>query len=636
MEKTTNVFNKGIFLDTDELTQPKGTARFILNAQLESKEGSLNDLSSEEGNEPCASIPEGYEIIGDSTLDNNDKVLFLSNNQYSIIGIQDCLCNFKILIKSSCFKWKTYKPLDKVWRLKGGCSRIFYITDGHNNIYNINIDELKVYLRKDIINNENVSFRDDEERIEYSNENDVWDCDKFKLFPNVKVPRLYLDAVLDSGGRIEVGTIFFSIRLLDADLNPTHWFYITNSVNILDENLSADYNIIDGGISGNPESLFENNANSLPPTNKSVKLKIENLDDSYVYYQIAVLESKTGLAVIDNVRVLPYSIIPNSLEDIFIYTGPNSTTDETTSLDDITIPRLMIDSCSSIDQIDNSLLLFNTKEKVKNWSVFQKYASKIGTKYITIKGEKDNITNLSPKSPSLFFEYKTHMRDEIYPFSIVYLFKNATLSPAFHIPGRPIDTNPITCETITNLSSIQTLQKCLVVTLPPMVHPATMLYIGVNYTLDGVSKSYITNVNITSDNELIPLRHVVECFDSTSNIEVSFFLTFYVNGPQPLMPTNAFYTVETQTGTNSASSSANIPNPITGWDSTEYDYDINNPNYSYIPTPSNYKVKRYEAYNTAVKLNDNSGIMSYHQSFKEKYPPLKDCNGESIWGTDMW
>jgi hypothetical protein len=631
MEKTTNVFNKGIFTDTDELNQPQGTIRFGLNSQLEAKEGSLNDVSSEEGNEICSELPEGYEIIGDSTLDNNDKLLILSNNITSIIGIQDCLCQFKVLIKSSCFGWKTYKPLDKVWRLKGGCSRIFYITDGLNKIYNINIDELKIYLSEEVINDN--ALETDEDKINYTNENDLWDCEKLKLFPNIKLPRLYLDAVLDSGGRIPVGTIAFTIRYLDADLNPTHWLYDTNFIDIVDETLSSDYNIIDGGISGQ-QDLFEDNSNALPPTTKSVRLKIEELDNTFVYYQIGVLESTSGLGIIDYVRVLPQRLIPTSLEEYFTYTGPNSTSDTTTSIADVVQPRTVIDGADHIDQIDNTLLLLNTKEKVRDWSKFQKYASKIGTKYITIKGSKDNIANLSPKSPTLYFEYKTHMRDEIYPYSILYLFNDATLSPAFHVPGRPIDANPLTCETIGSTLDITTTQKCLVVTLPPITHPGSLLYIGLNYTIDGVTKSYITNVDITNYN-LIPYRHVIECFETTSVVEVTFFLTFYVNAPTPLLPTAAFYGIENNINTTStATSAANIPNPILGWDSTEYDYDINNPNHSYIPIPQNNKIKRWEAYNTAIKLTDSSGIMSYWES-KNTYPPIKDCDGESIWGTDV-
>ena len=45
-------------------------------------------------------------------------------------------------------------------------------------------------------------------------------------------------------------------------------------------------------------------------------------------------------------------------------------------------------------------------------------------------------------------------------------------------------------------------------------------------------------------------------------------------------------------------------------------------------------IRRYQVYNTGSRIARDRGVMAYHQSSNLNYPDLRDCNGESIWGSD--
>jgi len=44
--------------------------------------------------------------------------------------------------------------------------------------------------------------------------------------------------------------------------------------------------------------------------------------------------------------------------------------------------------------------------------------------------------------------------------------------------------------------------------------------------------------------------------------------------------------------------------------------------------------ERWEVYNTAYKLGNNRGWPAYHENSRHKYPDIKGCDGEDIWGYD--
>ena len=52
----------------------------------------------------------------------------------------------------------------------------------------------------------------------------------------------------------------------------------------------------------------------------------------------------------------------------------------------------------------------------------------------------------NPKNPISSFSLTGYMPDEVYSFGIVYVTKDGTKSPAYHIPGVPFSTTPVVKE----------------------------------------------------------------------------------------------------------------------------------------------------------------------------------------------
>ena len=76
-----------------------------------------------------------------------------------------------------------------------------------------------------------------------------------------------------------------------------------------------------------------------------------------------------------------------------------------------------------MEVVHGRLLRGNLSEKAYDYSSFQKSASKVKTNYVVQESEAD-----------LF----TEQGDEVKAYGVVYLMKNGSLSPVFHIPGRAI------------------------------------------------------------------------------------------------------------------------------------------------------------------------------------------------------
>ena len=79
MDKNLNKPHKGLHTDNHPSEQPKESYRFALNAVNESAEGNQTHLSNEPSNYACTNIPEGYYIIGDKYMEDNQSALFLLN-----------------------------------------------------------------------------------------------------------------------------------------------------------------------------------------------------------------------------------------------------------------------------------------------------------------------------------------------------------------------------------------------------------------------------------------------------------------------------------------------------------------------------------------------------------------------------
>lgn len=414
-----NNFQKGLIQDTTEYNQPPHSYRYALNMSFESNSGDMFAIGSESGNKLKLKV--GKTIIGTQLLPDEQLLLYSTDETVSEIGIYNLVTEeYSVLIQSTCLGFSSKYPIRSLMRIRKGCERIIYFTDRHNPYRSINLDDLS-------------SYTDD---VDNANALDNWDCDKFKLSPNYKIPNINLVSVNDAGGSLPVGTYVISLRYLDSDLNPSNFLYSTNPIPIVDEPLSGSYASIDGGL---PEvNTGTAYTGSVPTTNKSITIDISNLDESQSYVQLAFIHYNSATQAVSKVN---YSE-PLSIQDTVTYTYDG--TGEIGDLNDIIIDNETIDIVNHHAQYDSSLWLAGLKNTVHDYSEYQRYASKIKVEWVTKQTQVTNQTHPGdPKCPETYWDTRTFMGDEVYALGIAYRYKNGTLSPVFHIPGRPVTENDL-------------------------------------------------------------------------------------------------------------------------------------------------------------------------------------------------
>lgn len=408
METPKRIF-KGLHLDNNPIDQPESTYRFALNTVNESSEGDLGFLANEKSNSECGQLPEGFIPIGYVTIKDNRTVVFSTNNTTSRIGIHDANnCTYEDTVVADCLSFNTKNKIEATYRSRNGCEDVVYFTDGVNPVRFFNFN------RQD-------NFKDD------SND---WNCDLFNLFLPNNVP-CFETVEVKTTGELLSGTHNFAIQYLDQDLNPTHWIYSSQIVPIF-ASTESRYNEIKGSSNYETDSLGGQSF----PTNKSIELGITNLSSSYSYYRLARIEA-TSFNGLPN-RAYQSPPIPTSKTTVVV-DGRNDGWEQI-PVEQIVVKPERVNSAQHIEQVENRLLLGNTKGKPVNFCEFQNYASSIGTKYTAKAFDLSNVeSDGNSKNENTYWGNMSFMADEVYALGIVYVFKDGEESPAFHIPGRPKD-----------------------------------------------------------------------------------------------------------------------------------------------------------------------------------------------------
>ena len=402
--------------DTSLVSQPAGTTRFVLNGVNESDEGDLSFRMNEESNFECYEFPEGFVPVGDVYVGNGETLIFLaSNTGDSIIGLGDRECNFSIKVSDvdqiEKFGFKTSKQIQATYRLRRGCERTVYWIDPK--------------LRRFIL----------EKEEEFKTDLGDWDIFKFNLVKTYnKIPSFSEVEVLDSGGALDPGSINVAIQLIDEDLNPTEWITASRLVKIYNDISSREFREINGSINSDTDFI------NFPKTGKALKVVLDNLDDTFIYYRLAFITSNVGTGRIN--QVIYSENIPIS-QNFFIYTGENGVTEGTP--EEIAMFTTIIEEAGHIEQLENMLIVGETKDKQINYCALQKYASKVKVDCILKTVVLSNITDPSnPKNPTHEFGGVGYMSGEIYSFALVWVFADGSTSPGYHIPGKNPLINPTT------------------------------------------------------------------------------------------------------------------------------------------------------------------------------------------------
>ena len=437
---------KGINTDVSPETQPEGTYRWALNAVSESEEGNIGFLTNEEGNYTCDSLDPEWVIIGHVYVGNDEAVIFQAPKDNSVAALNygqgrisriKSDCSIVNVITAGCLNFKVTHQIQATYRIRKGCEISIYYTDDFNKVGYINIDALDDYLAEGqeqyIANNPDTYMND---AYDVSG-NPIWDCDKLSLFPDFNMPCIEFVRIDESGNLIS-GVYQFAIQYLDQDLNESRWTTITQPIPIY-KDAQSRYDSIKGD---HPSQVNPDGTVTTAQTNKSIILNFTNLDESYSFIRVAVIPSTQGLGAAAGAYVVDtISFSGNSIQYTFDSYDENQVT--IASLDQITIPRQTFERAKTITQLDNRLILGNVEDAQLDHIELTKKALEIGVTYVTRELNADDpggeYGGESAQSGRYYFDYRSYMRDEIYALGIVWIFKDGTESPVYHIPGREID-----------------------------------------------------------------------------------------------------------------------------------------------------------------------------------------------------
>ena len=408
MEKENIQRINGIHTDSSPIDQPKNTARFVLNGVIENTEGDFGFIGNEESNILSFDLPADYIPIGQVGVGNNETVIFLANETNPLgVGVVNSMIilkkedSYELLVSSTLLNFRVSNQIDAIFRLRRGCERVIYWVDGLNVPRYFNIDKPHIFKTLGI-----------------------WDENKFSLFRKYESIPTFDNVEIEENGNIFAGSYNAAVQYIDEDLNPTEW--ITTSDPILIYNSKTNVNFYEIRGSTNKETAYQN----FGPTGKSIKFTFGNLDTTFPYYRVAIIEANNGSGQISKITC---SNIISTITTQYTFTGTNPTI---LTENEILEFKEYIETAEHIEQLENRLLLAGTKGKQANLCKLQKYASMIRAEGVYDTIDLTDITKEgNPKRGTVYFEKVGYQPGEIYSFGIVYVFKDGSLSPVYHIPG---------------------------------------------------------------------------------------------------------------------------------------------------------------------------------------------------------
>lgn len=197
-----------------------------------------------------------------------------------------------------------------------------------------------------------------------------------------------------------------------------------------DDAITNQWHEIDGG--QNIE-FYTAEEGGIPVTNKSIEVTLDNIDTSFEFVELAVIQSREGIGAVTNQFVVNRKQIGDSTSLSFLITGNTSEVQQELALNEITVDKQPIDIVGTVAQLDHTLWLANIKSQPYDLAALQRAASQI---QVTPKVQLVNHLFPQEEFNSKHFRPKSYMGGEVYALSIVYFFKDGSTSQAFHIPGR--------------------------------------------------------------------------------------------------------------------------------------------------------------------------------------------------------
>lgn len=417
-KNNTTEFGKGLYLDGAPQLQPKGTYRFLLNGVNETELGDISLRSNEESNEFYSQLTPGYLPIGKCYIGSNETIIFSvsSSNTISEIGILGddgkyvVHVNDELSPEADKLHFSIEHQIDSTYRLRKGCEKTVYFTDGLNPPRYYNFSKPDQFKR-----------------------GTNWASPQFNLYKKIEVfPTVDSVEVEDSTGNLTPGSYTIMVQHLDEDLNGTEFYELVKDINIYNDSLNTTFSDIDG--SSNIGDPAKPGPYLYSKTNKAIKIVLDAVDRNFTYVRFAFVERISGTGLVTQVT---YSDAVSVFNPVFTYTGDNYITKGTPAEVELFNINSGIQTARHIEQIDNLLILANVTGEQAKVCKLQRYASKVKVDCVV----KDIIlTSISeqhnPKNPLVVHNGLSYQPGDVVSLGLQYVFDDYSLSPVFHIPGK--------------------------------------------------------------------------------------------------------------------------------------------------------------------------------------------------------
>ena len=369
-----------LVLDTNPINQPQGTYRFAKNVIRSTVDAASTTLSSEPGLETIYEFPENWEIIGKIYYSDN-LLIFATNNEDSEIGT---LTNgeYKTVYKNTDLNFSKSHPILGTHRILAGCEDVFYWSDGFNPDRYLNLTKIP----------------DSTNKLDFT--------------PELKLPNIEFVGLEESGGKIPSGSVRFQVKYVDVRQNV---FFVSNP---------TTYSI---PIYNDRVSQYALGSEQI--TNKSIRLRITNVDTQFSFLKLIALHSKVDTETITVYEMDTLYPISDSIN--ITYRGPDNNSIVLDNRDTL-IEGSNYNNSLAITQVQNRLVRANVQEVTEDYSKMQQLANQVKTSIKTVPLSKDVFT----QSPEYYYKYMSLQSEEVYALAIKY--KNTDTgkySPPFHIPG---------------------------------------------------------------------------------------------------------------------------------------------------------------------------------------------------------
>ena len=444
-QREVGVAKKGMNKDLHVTSLDQNSYIHAVNANFQGQDGDSINLQNEESNILCSKFVAGFHVIGVQHDTTGERTYFFLTNpttRESEIGfiadlenqisftdtISECDCDIQSLLSSGlesiaqvatctyttllkdhtcgtategagCLGFNVNYPISSIIKQEK-CGDVLYFTDDLNPRRRVEVARTAQYSKKTV-------FCDDATDAECdcgSKEVDVClNCNKMNVLPNSE--KLCID-ILGSvvGGKTRHGQYMFFAGYCDSLGNlVNNYVAATNSCSINDAN----------------EEIYQQFDLDIL-TNLSIKLKVNNLDPSFDYYKVAVLQ-RNSVDGAENAYVV--DILPTSTNEL-LYSGSQ----ELQPIDARELVRELPDylTAKTVTQANNQLFFSdlearpdpNLQPVVNFMGQFAKWRTAISEEglYSTTRGTGS---------------FKGYMRDEVVPFGIRFVTDQGYKTPVY-------------------------------------------------------------------------------------------------------------------------------------------------------------------------------------------------------------